>query len=402
VTPPPGSAVGPGDRITYTLILTSNGTADVTGLVLTDTLPAGVSYIPGSANATPGLNIAAIPPPALVLTGALPVGDVLTVTFGVTVSTVSSGTLLTNWVEVTMTGADLVTSTATHPVIVVPNLLITKTATPTNGNLVEPGNWITYAVTVINSGDPASDVVLSDTLDLDNVTLVVSHTTDGVLSGPNPVRVTDLHLDSGQSVTLTLGVTVTGEVSGTLISNRASVTSTASPSPQFSGWVTHVISHTEVMPPSFVLTKSADPPSGASVTQGDAITYTIVAHNSGGPATNVVLSDAIPAGTTYVSDSAITNLGEVSFDGTQVRLDVPNFPANRALTTTFRVTVTTSITTINNVALLVSAQTGFEHSNSVSHPTQGMEQYHICLPVLLKDRSSNSPLSQFQVSDDVQ
>jgi alkaline phosphatase len=122
--PPQGSPVRPGDHITYTLVLTNNGVADATGLSLTDTLPAGTSFIPGSAGATLGLGVAAMPPPALVFTGRLPTGQALTATFAVAVTLVPSGTLLVNEAEVTATRSGVVADTATHPVVAFSNRVI--------------------------------------------------------------------------------------------------------------------------------------------------------------------------------------------------------------------------------------------------------------------------------------
>jgi uncharacterized repeat protein (TIGR01451 family) len=114
--PPHGSPVRPGDRITYTFILTNNGVADATGLVLTDTLPTGAAFVPGSVSATSGLRVAATPPPALVFTGTLPASQRLAATFAVTVTPVPSGTLLLNVVEVTATRSGVVVDVAAHPV----------------------------------------------------------------------------------------------------------------------------------------------------------------------------------------------------------------------------------------------------------------------------------------------
>ncbi|MCL7452692.1 MAG: DUF11 domain-containing protein [Anaerolineae bacterium] len=46
VTP---TAVMPGQTVTFTLVTSNLGSAPATGLVLSDTLPAGLSYVPGSA-----------------------------------------------------------------------------------------------------------------------------------------------------------------------------------------------------------------------------------------------------------------------------------------------------------------------------------------------------------------
>jgi uncharacterized repeat protein (TIGR01451 family) len=104
-----------------------------------------------------------------------------------------------------------------------PDLTITQTAIPASGP-VEPGDWITYTITVLNNGGPASNILISDTLDLSKVTLVTSQTTTGTLSGPNPIQVSGFNLDNGQGVTLTLGVTVT-ITSTTTITNVATLDS---------------------------------------------------------------------------------------------------------------------------------------------------------------------------------
>jgi 3-phytase/alkaline phosphatase D len=119
-----------------------------------------------------------------------------------------------------------------------PYLSITKTATPTGGS-VEPGDWITYTITVVNNGSLASNVVISDTLDLSKVTLVTSQTTNGTLSTSNPVQVTGFDLGTGQGVTLTLGVTVT-ITSATTITNMATVDSDQT-DPQDSNSISHAV-----------------------------------------------------------------------------------------------------------------------------------------------------------------
>jgi alkaline phosphatase len=119
-----------------------------------------------------------------------------------------------------------------------PDLTITQIAAPTDGQ-VEAGNWITYTITVVNDGGPASNVIISDTLDLDKVALVVSDTTSGSLSGPNPVQVTSFDLDTGQGVTLTLGVTVT-ITSATTITNIAAVESDQT-TPHESNHISHSV-----------------------------------------------------------------------------------------------------------------------------------------------------------------
>ena len=66
-----------------------------------------------------------------------------------------------------------------------------------------------------------------------------------------------------------------------------------------------------------VVSKSSD----EAVALGGQITYTVSVYNAGpDDAVNIVLTDAIPAHTTFVSAS--TNTGSVSFDGTTITVDV--------------------------------------------------------------------------------
>ena len=47
-------AVTPGDTLTYTLVLTNRGDAELTDVTLTDSIPAGLSYVSSSAQTTEG------------------------------------------------------------------------------------------------------------------------------------------------------------------------------------------------------------------------------------------------------------------------------------------------------------------------------------------------------------
>jgi uncharacterized repeat protein (TIGR01451 family) len=386
-SPPSGSLVRPGEGISYTLTFTNGGTADGVGLVLTDTLPEGVSYVPGSLDAPPEWHVVAMPSSVLVLTGTLLASEAQRVTLGVTVGDVPSGTLLLNQAEITARDADGVTDTTTHQVIAAPELVVSKRGSPPSGSRVGVGDWITYTVTAVNRGGPATDVVVSDTLDLDSVTLVISHTTRGVLSGRNPVRVTGLDLGPGQGVTLTLGVTVSGEVSGTVITNQAGVASQERPSLEVSNPVTHVISG-----PSFTMAKRADPPGGTSVAPGETITYTVTVVNGGGAASHVVLTDSIPSGVVYVPGSATSTQGEASFEGADLVVRVPRLATGRRLTATLRVIVMTSSDgAITNRVALASDRTGTVMSNPVSHPVEGTGSRYLYLPLILKRFSDAAP-----------
>jgi uncharacterized repeat protein (TIGR01451 family) len=134
------------------------------------------------------------------------------------------------------------------------------------------------------------------------------------------------------------------------------------------------------------MTKAAHPPAGALVTRGDTITYTIVATNRGAPAIDVLITDKIPPGTSYVSGSVTSTLGSPGSDGKQVTISVPSLTVSTTLTATFQVTVTTGFTTyITNKAVLTIDQLEIMDSNSVLHPVRGAGQIQsVYLPLVLK------------------
>jgi uncharacterized repeat protein (TIGR01451 family) len=138
--------------------------------------------------------------------------------------------------------------------------------------------------------------------------------------------------------------------------------------------------------PDRLLVKSADPPADSLVTRGDTITYTLVLTNRGSALANVVITDVIPAGAAYWPGSAATNLGSASFDGNQVVVSTSNLASGAALTATFRVTVTTSLTaTLANKAVLAANQTWLQDSNPVSHRVRRSPVTNfIHLPVVIK------------------
>jgi uncharacterized repeat protein (TIGR01451 family) len=111
------------------------------------------------------------------------------------------------------------------------------------------------------------------------------------------------------------------------------------------------------------LVKSADPESGTAVTDGDTITYTLHYANAGNIPADVTITDAIPAGTTYVDGSAGDGTladGTLSWDRT--------IAAGGEGDVSFQVTVNAGLTdpfTVVNVAVL--------HEGDASTPTNETE-----------------------------
>jgi uncharacterized repeat protein (TIGR01451 family) len=159
------------------------------------------------------------------------------------------------------------------------------------------------------------------------------------------------------------------------------------------GFMTDAFITKITMAPDLSLTKRADPPSNTPVTRGEAITYTLVASNSGSTAADIVIADVIPSGTTYVPGSLTSTLGTPAFDEAQVTVDLSSFASDTALTVTFQVTVTTGLTTIvTNQATLTADGVETVESNLVEHSVQGTSEPHVVyLPLVLKEADAIPP-----------
>jgi len=142
----------------------------------------------------------------------------------------------------------------------------------------------------------------------------------------------------------------------------------------------------KVVPPELTIRKSSSPPSDASVSPGSTIAYTITYGNTGGSdATNVVIIDAIPTYTTYVTGSAsgasttitYSHDGGLSYDSsdsppvTHIKWTRAVLPAGTVgETVSFKVIVNSSLedgTIIEDEASIGSDEVWTIFSNIVTH-----------------------------------
>ncbi|HWB13112.1 MAG TPA: DUF4214 domain-containing protein [Pirellulales bacterium] len=217
------------------------------------------------------------------------------------------------------------------------------------------GQALTYTITLTNlSSTTASNVLLTDPLPGD-LTFVSAQSSSGTTSGGTALgTVTYVNgsvldkigsLAGGKSVTLTLVVTptVAGQLANTAIATTDNgVTNTAaSVSTNSSASGTAVPSSAA----DLVVTKT-DSANGASVNIGQQVTYTITVKNQSpaNSATNVVLTDMLPAAESYVSSNAA--LGTITQANGVVTDNIGNLAPGQTevLHVTATVTATGSIT----------------------------------------------------------
>lgn len=171
---------------------------------------------------------------------------------------------------------------------------VLKSANPATGTTVAPGSTIDYTVTVSNTGSvPLADEPVVDTLPT-YVTVVAGSVSDsGVVSADGRTITWTVTLAPKASMTLTYrGLVAANAPAGASLVNEVTFLGQRSTT-------THTVGSTGLQ-----AVKSVSPTGAARF--GDTLTYTVTVTALGTlPQGNVQVSDSVPAGTTYVSGSAV-------------------------------------------------------------------------------------------------
>ncbi|GIK36253.1 MAG: hypothetical protein BroJett011_00860 [Chloroflexota bacterium] len=280
----------PGQRVTFTLSVDNSGTASATNVLISDTLPAGLTFAGPVTLDPPGAGLIGLPP-AIMASPIVSVGQRITVTFPVTVNSgLAGGTVITNIAAATSAEVNI-PATGTAAVIVAhPALTIVKSADASSANI---GEAITYTYHMTNTG---------------NVTLTGLTATDDKLG---QVTLTQTVLAPNQSTSGLLTYTVAeADLPGPL-TNTVIVTGT--PSVESVVTATDEVSVALVTTPAITVSKTA---SLDTAKVGQTITYTYRITNSG----NITLT------TVSAGDD---KLGQVSLSQTTL---APNQAATGTLT----------------------------------------------------------------------
>jgi uncharacterized repeat protein (TIGR01451 family) len=304
------SPVLPGGSLAWTLTVTNSGSNPSTGAKVTDTLPAGVTFVSASAGCvlatgTVTCTLGTLNPTQSVAftinvvlsspyTGAQPLSNTATVASVNEVDTNSANN----------------TSTASTPVTI-SHLNVVKTHSTPN---YTPGSTGTYTVVVTNTGpSTASAVNVSDTLPTGvtltgNVTCATAGTaacgTVAGTTGQASFTVTGGSINVGGSLTLTVPVAFASSMTTNPIVNTALATDPASQN------ATGVISTPRTGVVGFTVAKTDG---SATYTPGGTAIYVVTLTNAGpSDATNVTVTDALPAGLTLTANASCVANGSAT------------------------------------------------------------------------------------------
>jgi len=363
-----GAPLYVGDVVRYVITVTNASTQTTqTGVVVTDTLPAGVAFL--SANPAP-----ASQNPLVWNVGSLAPGASWTATVRVTVD----GSADPIGANVAQVSSDQQGEQASDPVLppgsggdggsgdIDPGLSLAKTAADENGAPLFIGDVIQYVITVTNANTQTAQtgVVVTDSLPA-GVTFVSATPAP---ASQNPLIWNVGTLNPGASWTATVRVTVDGSADpiGPNVAQvssdqqAAQVSNPALPPGSGGGDVTPIT--------GLGLTKSAADENGAPLFIGDVIQYVITVTNANTQTaqTGVVVTDSLPAGVTFVSatpapasqNPLIWNVGTLN--------------PGASWTATVRVTVDGSADPIGaNVAQVSSNQQAAQASDPALPPGSG-------------------------------
>jgi len=370
------STVFPGDQLIYNIIYQNLGPATATGVLITDTLPAGVTY----AWDTSVLPHTVVGQTVVWTVGTLAGSQSASFSLVVNVSsTLPAGTRLDNFVAIgTQTPESNYANNQPPPTrttVQAADLVVNKVAPST----AQPNRPVTYTITYTNTGNfVASDVVVTDTLP-NGVSYGSASPAPGSILGP--VLTWGLgSLNLGSSGTITLIGVISPSVPGrTVLTNTVQISTSAPESDQSDN---QALAVTTVVPDApYTVTVSAYPSSilvggaQASVTatvrdqysnpvaDGTPVTFTAslgVIVPASRPTANGIATATLNSG--YVAGTAMVTAFADGKSGYTSVTFLPGAPF------TVTVTINPPDLTVDDIALVTSTVKDF-YGNAVANNT---------------------------------
>jgi uncharacterized repeat protein (TIGR01451 family) len=293
-----GAWVNPGERVTYTIILSNAGPYNAANVQVRDPLPAFATLVPGSLAATVGNY--GYGSGVVTWTGAVSGYAQVQVTFQVTIA---MGQILPHGLEIvnTATISDGVNQiVASVPVTLAGPLLDVPATRKTVSNAGPvPGDMVTYTIVVQNDGSLGANAIVTDTLPAGYVDYVpgTAQTSSGVLDDSNtPMLVWRGGVSAEARVVITVPVIVTA-LGGNSFDNVAWINDGA-----------------DVFTRSVNVTMRAPDLGGSSkvaipdqMGQNEPVNFVITVINRGdGLAAAARVTDTLPAGVSYMGGTTAT------------------------------------------------------------------------------------------------
>ena len=351
-TGPVGGTVARGGIISYSLTATNNGPSTATNVTIADAIPTGLTFAPASSSSSCIQNGSNILCNSITLTN----GQSATVTVAFNVpSTAACNAIIQNQASVSTSATDpnpgnnqssIVSTTVTCPADM--SIVMSVPAS------VQRGQTLAYSITVNNiGGSTANNVqVIDPPTPAGNATFNVGLSTAGCTQSGSQVICNAGTIVAGgtASFTVVYNILQTTPCTTLTLQNTATVTTSSADSNGSNNSAT--VSTSVTCPPvSFSMTKTDNK---TTAVQGETLSYVIgVTNTSSVNATNVTITDTLPANITFVSASGGTLAGNI------VTFVIPSIAASQTINRMVVVTVnagTINGTVITNTANVTGAQ----------------------------------------------
>jgi uncharacterized repeat protein (TIGR01451 family) len=326
------STANVGDNVTYTIVVTNNGSVDATGLTVIDDWPVGITYVSSSADQGSYDNSTSI-----WTVGNLNTGAKARLTITATVTMRAGVTILDNQVRISK--VDQQDSNMPKQIANASSTIqsadLTLTNTVDNAAPNQQGT-ITYTVNLTNNGPTnATGVVVYEDLP-QGVTYVSSSTNQGSydsISGNWTVG----NIADGAGAKLTITVTVNMGTGALGINNVAALAYADQPDSNLNN--NDATASIKVNGADLGLTNGED---NTSPSVGDTVTFTVTLTNNGPlDDTGIIVTDIVPAGLTY--SSSVADQG--TYDATTGIWTVGSVANTGTATLTLKVTVNSGMAT---------------------------------------------------------
>jgi uncharacterized repeat protein (TIGR01451 family) len=280
-----------GDSVTYTINATNNGPNDATGIEITDSLPAGVTFVsatPSQGTYNPGSGVWTV---GALLNGA-------SASLALTVSVEQAGAIMNTATVTAEDQFDPVSQNNESGVSIngqEADLAVTKTVDNAKPDV---GDVVAFTISVHNNGpSDATGVELTDALPA-GLAFDSATPSQGSYDDATGVWTVGTLTASGPTSTATLTLAATVTAAGAM-TNTATVTGADQPDPNSQNNSDNASLNGNPLA-DLALVKSGP----ATVTPGDMIVYTVVVTNNGpSDAVNVTVTDPTPAGLTFVDNT---------------------------------------------------------------------------------------------------
>ena len=212
-----------GDTIDYTIVIQGLAAPLTTTLYMTDEIPSGMTYIPGTLTSTAG-TVNDTNPSELHWSGMLTPTTVVTCTYSASVTGVTP-TLWTATNKAVISAPDYQTITRTATVSITPSPLVPDFSTSYKSVFPSPaatGELVNYTVSIRNTGTPLANTIhFTDTIpdDLTYLPGSLTATNGAVNDNAAPTLTWSGVLSPTTDVTLTYATTVMSAVPKLVINN---------------------------------------------------------------------------------------------------------------------------------------------------------------------------------------